>query len=93
MIRSFRNKEIEKIFTGQYSRRFPAEIQKRVKACLDRIDAATAPKDLVAHRSMRLEKLKGNRTGQYSVRVNDKYRICFTWIGQYAVNVELTDYH
>ena len=93
MIRSFGNKETEKIFYERFSRSFPVDIQKRVKACLDRLHAASKPKDLLAHRSLRLEKLRGNREGQYSIRVNKKYRICFAWIDRYAINVELTDYH
>ena len=93
MIRSFKDNETEKIFFEQVSRRFPYGIQKRAKACLDRIHAAVALKDLQVHKSMRLEQLKGNRKGQCSVRVNRQYRICFLWIDRYAINVELTDYH
>ena len=93
MIRSFKDRETEKIFLDQYSKSFPVEIQKRAKACLDRLNAAFIPKDLMAHRSHRLEKLKGKRKGQYSIRVNKQYRISFAWIDRYAINVELTDYH
>ena len=93
MIRSFRSRETEHIFEEEFSAKFPTSIQKRVKMCLDRIHAATSPGDLLFFRSMRLEKLSGNRRGQYSVRVSRKYRICFSWIDRYAVKVELTDYH
>ena len=93
MIGSFRDKETERIASGEFSRRFPAEIQIRAKALLDRLRAASSLDDLTVPRSLRLEKLKGMRRGQFSIRVNTQYQICFFWIDNEALHVELTDYH
>lgn len=57
------------------------------------VDAATDVKDLMNPRGNRLEELQGNRKGQHSIRINDKYRICFKWNGQHAHDVEVVDYH
>lgn len=93
MIRSFADKETERVFKGQYSRRLPVDIQKRAKMRLDRIAAATDLNDLRVPPSHRLEKLSGDREGQHSIRINQQWRICFRWQAGHAFDVEITDYH
>jgi toxin HigB-1 len=91
MIRSWRDKETEKVFRRELSRKFQA-VQYRAERRLTELHAAQTLKDL-AIPSMRLEALKGDRKGQYSIRVNDQYRICFEWRQGNAFQVELVDYH
>jgi proteic killer suppression protein len=93
VIRSFKNRETEKAFHGEFSRGIPADLVRRVKMRLDRIDAAVALDDLRVPPSHHLEALKGNRRGQHSIRVNDQWRICFVWDDGGASEVELVDYH
>jgi proteic killer suppression protein len=93
MIKSFKNKETEKVFNREYSRKTPADLVRRVKMRLDRIDAAVVIEDLRVPPSHHLEALRGDREGQHSIRVNDQYRICFEWVDGGAENVEFTDYH
>ncbi len=91
MIQSFADKETEKLFNGSRSRKFPVELQKRAKIRLDRLDAATDLSDLRVPPSHRLEKLSGDRAGQYSIRVNEQWRVCFNWRGGDAYDVEIVD--
>lgn len=93
MIKSFRCGETEKIFRREFSRKFPNDIQPRAFMKLNALDAATDVKDLMLPPSNRLEALKGNRKGQWSIRLNDQWRICFAWINGNAENVEIRDYH
>ena len=93
MIQSFKCKETNKIFCGQVSLRFPADIQTRAFNKLAAIHASFTLDDLKSPPSNHLEQLKGDRTGQYSIRINDKYRICFTWDEGIADKVEIVDYH
>ena len=93
MIRSFRCDETEKIFRRQFSRRFPNDIQQRAFMKLNAIDAATQLKDLSLPPSNRLEALKRERKGQWSIRINDQWRICFEWRDGNAEQVEIVDYH
>lgn len=93
MIKSFGDKETQKIAGGESSRRLPKEVQYRAKMRLDRVNAATSMDDLRFPPSHRLESLKGDRKGQWSIRVNDQRRICFTWKDGNAWNVEIVDYH
>ena len=93
MIKSFDCKETEKIYDGVISRKFPADIQSRARRKLDLLDAAASVDDLRIPPSNHLEKLSGDRAGQYSIRINDKYRICFDWIDNESLNVEIVDYH
>jgi toxin HigB-1 len=93
MIGSYRDRETRKIAQGQYSKRFPVEIQARARLCLERISAAAHPADLAAFPAMRLKKLAGTSSHVYSVRVNRQYRICFEWRDGQAVSAALTDYH
>jgi toxin HigB-1 len=94
MIVSYRDRKTERFADGAHINEFsgfarPAEMR------LDRLDAATSLKDLAAVPGNRLEVLKGNRRGQYSIRINDQWRICFEWPegSTGPVNVEIVDYH
>ena len=93
MIRSFRCKETEKIFNRYFSRKFPTDIQRIALRKLAMLDAADSLDDLRIPPSNRLEKLTGNRKGQYSIRINDQWRICFVWSRGDAYEVEIADYH
>ena len=93
MIRDFRCKETEKIFNRQFSRKFPADIQRTALRKLALLDAAESLDDLKIPPLNRLEKLTGDRKGQYSIRINDQRRICFGWYRGDAQEVEITDYH
>ncbi len=93
MIRDFRSKETEKIFNRQFSRKFPADIQRTALRKLVVLDASELLDDLKIPPSNRLEKLTGDRKGQYSIRINDQWRICFVWYRGDAHEVEITDYH
>ena len=93
MIESFASKETEKIFLGQLSRKLPVDIQRVARRKLLYLDEASDLQDIQNVPGNRLEKLKGDREGQYSVRINDQWRICFLWIGNNARNVEVVDYH
>lgn len=93
MTKTFADKETAKVFGGSAARTLPPELQKRAKMRLDRIDAATAVNDLRVPPSHHLEKLSGDRAGQYSLRINQQWRICFVWRDGEAYDVEIVDYH
>ena len=93
MIKSFNDTETEKIFNGMVSKKLPQDIQARAFSKLTAIHAASVLEDLRIRPSNRLEALKGNRKGQYSIRINDRYRVCFSWDDTNAENVEIVDYH
>lgn len=93
MIKSFADKETEKIFGREFSRKLPSDIQRIVRRKLEVLDAAESLNDLRVPPSNRLEKLKGSRSHQYSLRINDQWRICFEWRGEDAYQVEVVDYH
>ncbi|MEE8484531.1 MAG: type II toxin-antitoxin system RelE/ParE family toxin [Nitrospinota bacterium] len=93
MIKGFKCKETKKIFNEKVSRKFPADIQQIVFRKLEMIDASVKVKNLAVPPGNRLKKLKGERAGQYSVRVNDQWRICFRWKEGNIYDVELCDYH
>lgn len=93
MIGSFACSETKKIFLGQISTRLPKDIQRAARRKLIYLDDAEDLQDLLAPPGNRLEKLKGNRAGQYSIRINDQWRICFEWADNKACNVEIVDYH
>lgn len=93
MIESFASKETEKIFLGQISRKLPLDIQRIARRKLLYLEDAENIQDLQAHPGNRFELLKGDRAGQYSIRVNDQWRICFEWVDNKARNVEIVDYH
>jgi len=93
VIESFASKETEKIFLGQLSKKLPLDIQRIARRKLIYLDSAEDLHDLQAPPGNRLEKLRGDRAGQYSIRINDQWRICFEWIEGKAKNVEIVDYH
>ena len=93
MIESFASDETKKIFLGKTSTKLPKDIQHTARRKLIYIDDAEDLQDLLAPPGNRLEKLKGDRAGQYSIRINDQWRICFEWVENKARNVEIVDYH
>ncbi len=93
MIESFANTETEKIFQGIVSKKLPPNIQKTARRKLLYLYEADNLQDLLAPPGNKLEKLHGNRAGQYSIRINDQWRICFKWVNNQAVEVEIVDYH
>lgn len=93
MIRSFRDRETEKVFERERSRRLPPNVQRQAHRKLLLVDAAQALDDLRVPPGNRLERLSGDRKGQYSIRVNDQWRICLRWERGEAYDVEIADYH
>ena len=94
VIVSFKSEETKLIFDGFRSSQYPPDIQKTALRKLLILDAATSINDLRVPPGNRLEKLVGDRKGQYSIRINDQWRICFAWTGENnAYVVEIVDYH
>jgi toxin HigB-1 len=93
MINSFKCKETEKLFKRAPSRKFPPSIHRTALKKLLLVHAAQTVEELRLPPGNRLERLKGERSGQYSIRVNDQWRICFEWKNGNADNVEIVDYH
>ena len=93
MIKSFRDRETEKLFSRQFSRRFPSNLHRVAWRKLVMLDAAEQLNDLRIPPGNRLEKLKGERQDQYSIRINNQWRICFRWREGDAYDVEVVDYH
>ena len=93
MIRSFRDRDAEKVFYGERTRKFDLKLQRLAQRKLAILDAADRLNDLRVPPRNRLEKLSGNRRGQHSIRVNDQWRICFRWRDGDAHDVEIVDYH
>lgn len=93
MIRSFADKETEKIWNGLRSRKFPADIQDRALDKLRMLNRAKVFDDLRNPPSNRLHALKDDRAGQHSISINMQWRICFVWNDGNAEDVEITDYH
>jgi len=93
MIKTFKCKETEKIFRREYSRKLPYNIQRVALRKLRMIDRSETLNDLKIPPANMLEKLSGNRKGQYSIRINDQWRICFHWTDSSALEVEIVDYH
>ncbi len=93
MIKSFADKRTAAIFAGYAVRGLAAQIQRRARAKLLMIDAAGRLDDLRVPPGNRLEALRGNRQGRHGIRVNDQWRICFTWRDGEAWDVEIVDYH
>jgi len=93
MIRSFASKETQKLFNSIHSKKLPTEIQRSARRKLNILDATEALSDLRVPPSNHLEKLSGSRSGQHSIRINNQWRICFTWREGDAYNVEIVDYH
>ena len=93
MIRSFADRETEKVYNQTFSKKLPQNIQSVALRKLIMIDNAGCLEDLRVPPANRLEKLEGDRKGQYSIRINDQYRICFTVEGNNFFDVEIVDYH
>jgi proteic killer suppression protein len=93
VIRSFADRDTERLFARESPRRFRSELQRTMLRKLVVIDAAERLEDLRSPPGNRLEKLKGDRAGQHSIRVNDQWRVCFRWKGVDAHDVEIVDYH
>jgi proteic killer suppression protein len=96
-IRSFKNKGTEDVNYGRFSKDalkiLPKKLHHKAQIKLARLGAVTSLQDLQEIRGNRFEKLKGDRKGQYSIRINDQYRICFRWENENASDVEIADYH
>ena len=93
MIASFRDPRTAAVFDGEPVPMWHPDLLRRAVRKLHSIDAAASLGDLRAMPGNRLEKLRGDRDGQWSIRVNDRWRICFEWIDGHAEQVELVDYH
>ena len=92
-VRRFRSRDSQRLFFGQQVRRLPQDIHRRARMKLQRVVAATALTDLLVPPSNRLEALRGDRQGQYSIRINNQWRICFVWTDRAAMEIEVIDYH
>ena len=93
MIKSFADRDTERLFSREAVRRFPADLLRTMLRKLIALDAAEALADLRVPPGNRLEKLKGRLSGQYSIRINDQWRVCFGWKDGNAHDVEIVDYH
>ena len=93
MIKSFRCKETKRVFSRRFSKKLPVSIQEGSRQKLVILDSATTLNDLRIPPGNRLEELKDNRQGQYSIRINRQWRICFEWKNGDSYNVEIVDYH
>jgi proteic killer suppression protein len=93
MIKSFKDEETAKLFRRQFSRKLPQDSQRSVRRKLELLDGADTLQDLRIPPANHLEKLSGDREGQYNIRINDQWRICFAWRESDAYNVEVVYYH
>ena len=93
MIKSFRDADTQRLWQEERSRRLPASLQRVALRKLQMLNAAAALSDLMVPPGNRLERLRGDRLGQHSIRINDQYRVCFEWREGNAHSVEITDYH
>jgi proteic killer suppression protein len=93
MIRTFEDKEAERIFRRERSRKLPEDLLRPALRKLRMLNRAVSLNDLRVPPANRLEKLKGDRADQYSIRINDQWRVCFRWQGTDAFDVEIVDYH
>ena len=93
MVKSFRDRATEDVFGRIYVKRFSQDLQRTAYRKLLLLDAAESLDDLKVPPGNRLEKLSGDRKGQYSIRVNEQWRVCFIWRQGNAYDVEITDYH
>ncbi|MDP1604626.1 MAG: type II toxin-antitoxin system RelE/ParE family toxin [Legionella sp.] len=93
MIKSFRCKETKKIYDGSMSRKFPSSVQQRARRKLRMLNNARAIDDLRIPPGNHLEKLVGDRISQYSIKINDQWRLCFIWQDGTIIEVEMVDYH
>jgi proteic killer suppression protein len=93
VIKSFRDAKTERTWHEERTRHIPADIRKPALKKLQMLNAAAALTDLLVPPGNRLERLRGDRASQYSIRINDQYRVCFEWRESNAFNVEITEYH
>jgi len=93
MIKSFKDKETEKLFNRHFSKKLPHNLQHLARRKLVMLDAAPELNALRIPPGNRLEALKGDRKGQYCIRINDQWRVCFRWQTGDAYDVEIADYH
>jgi proteic killer suppression protein len=93
MIKSFKNEETELVYRRRRSRKLPPDIQEAALRKLRMLNNAVVMEDLRSPPGNRLERLSGDRSGQYSIRINDQWRVCFVWNGSDAYDVEIADYH
>ena len=93
MIKTFRDRDTERLFQRQRAKRLPADLQRTALRKLRLLDAAENINDLRVPPGNRLERLKGERAGQHSMRINDQWRVCFRWQANNAYDVEIVDYH
>ena len=93
MITDFHDEETRRIWIGEFSRRLPSQIQQAARRKLRMLNNAQRIEDLRIPPNNRLEALKGKRAGQWSIRINDQWRVCFAWIDGQAGRVEIYDYH
>ena len=93
MIRSFRDKDTEKLFRRERSKAVPPDVQRVALRKLAQVDAAANIQDLKVPPGNRLEALSGGRRGQFSIRINEQWRVCFVWKDGHAHEVEIVDYH
>jgi proteic killer suppression protein len=93
IIRSFKDKTTEAVFNGKCPKGFPPDIFKVARRKLEAVNGAGNLNDLRVLRGNRLEMLRGDREGQYSIRINDQWRVCFRWTVEGPTDVEIVDYH
>ena len=93
MIKSFKCKETEKIWGGIKSRKLPTDIQERILRKLRQLNASIWLQDLKMPPSNHLKQLSGNKKEQYSIRINNQWRLCFEWKNEDSYEVEVIDYH
>jgi toxin HigB-1 len=93
VIETFRDRETEKVYHREFSKNLPIQIQPVALRKLRMVNNAYTLNDLRIPPANRLEKLSGDREGQYSIRINEQWRICFEWRSSNAYDVEITDYH
>ena len=93
MIRTFRDRDTQAVFQGEFVRRLDRRVQQRAREKLKYLDSAGDLRDLMIPPSNQLESLKGDRKGQHSIRINKQWRVCFKWRDGDAFDVEIVDYH
>ena len=93
MIRTFRDRDTQAVFQGEFVRRLDRRVQQRAREKLKYLDSAGDLRDLMIPPSNQLESLRGDRQGQYSIRINKQWRVCFKWKEGDAFDVEIVDYH
>jgi toxin HigB-1 len=93
VIRTFRDRDTQAVFQGEFVKRLDRRVQQRAREKLKYLDSAGDLRDLMVPPSNQLESLRGDRQGQYSIRINKQWRVCFKWKEGDAFDVEIVDYH